>query len=407
MGSRGGGGSILKSSVAFGDDDISVMSGAHSQQGKHPIGAVRGTVPLTEEIRLRHDEEEHQKTDRNKVGQVPMTALQEAMEMKVVDVTLPPDETVKMDNSYDRPLNADEELRSSIPVLVYPQLSTINPGGHPADFKTHPIVGTGTNFVLEKDAMDQHIVKGSNNQLRRAAAPLPIGFFQAIASTRVAKQVVDYLPQVPNLPTSRPIGRVKPRSAAIDWLTIGFDPWSAGKSPLSSEFIPSLATKAEQLFQQEKLVDAKSKAAADGIIDVEDTEGLAAQSQEMLKQQRIAEDFKKACSLARHGKFAEVEELMNQPDWNVSMEYQDEQGNTLLHIAAQNGNKRMVKLCLRREADINAQNLSGQTPMHYAYAYGYSDVGEYMLRKGANDSIRNKDGLTCYEGLDAGELQAL
>ena len=98
---------------------------------------------------------------------------------------------------------------------------------------------------------------------------------------------------------------------------------------------------------------------------------------------------------------------MNQPDWNVSMDYKDEQGNTLLHIAAQNGNRRMIKLCLRREADINSQNLGGQTPLHYAYAYGYGEVGEYIIKKGGDDTIRNKDKLTCYEGLDAGDLAAL
>lgn len=34
------------------------------------------------------------------------------------------------------------------------------------------------------------------------------------------------------------IGAVKPRSAAEDWLAIGFDPWSAGKDPLQSGELP-------------------------------------------------------------------------------------------------------------------------------------------------------------------------
>ena len=49
--------------------------------------------------------------------------------------------------------------------------------------------------------------------------------------------------QVPNLPTARTVGRVKPRSAAVDWMAINFDPWSAGKSPLTAEFVPSLLAK--------------------------------------------------------------------------------------------------------------------------------------------------------------------
>ncbi|CAN0508310.1 unnamed protein product, partial [Scytosiphon promiscuus] len=56
-------------------------------------------------------------------------------------------------------------------------------------------------------------------------------------------QHCDYLPHVPNMPQARAIGRVKPRSAAEDWFAVGFDPWSAGREPLSAEFIPSLSIK--------------------------------------------------------------------------------------------------------------------------------------------------------------------
>ena len=36
---------------------------------------------------------------------------------------------------------------------------------------------------------------------------------------------------------------MKPRSAAEDWFAVGFDPWSAGREPLSAEFIPTLSIK--------------------------------------------------------------------------------------------------------------------------------------------------------------------
>lgn len=44
----------------------------------------------------------------------------------------------------------------------------------------------------------------------------------------------------------------------------------------------------------------------------------------------------------------------------MPIDYQDEMGLTLLHVAAQNGNKRVAKLCLRRGADINKRNNNGQ-----------------------------------------------
>ena len=126
-----------------------------------------------------------------------------------------------------------------------------------------------------------------------------------------------------------------------------------------------------------------------------------------MKSNFIDDDFKKLCSLCRHSKFTDAEELVNQPDWTVPIDYQDEQGNTLLHIVAQNGNRRLVKLCIRRGANLNIQNLTGQTALHFAYGYGYTEVGDYLLSKGADDSIRNKDNLTCYEGLSARDLDYL
>ena len=89
------------------------------------------------------------------------------------------------------------------------------------------------------------------------------------------------------------------------------------------------------------------------------------------------------------------------------MDAKDENGNTLLLVAAQNGNKRISKLLLRKGAKINAQNLRGNTVLHYTRAYKFSELFEYFLSKGADDSITNGDGLTCYEGLEAAEVDNL
>lgn len=48
-----------------------------------------------------------------------------------------------------------------------------------------------------------------------------------------------------------------------------------------------------------------------------------------------------------------------------------------------------------------------QTPLHYAYSYGFESFGEYLISKGADDSIANADGLTCYEGLNQDNLGQL
>ena len=54
--------------------------------------------------------------------------------------------------------------------------------------------------------------------------------------------------------------------------------------------------------------------------------------------------------------------------------------------AAQNNRKRTSR---RRApgADLDAQNEQGQTAMHFAHAYGYRELAEYLVRKGANPMV--------------------
>ena len=69
--------------------------------------------------------------------------------------------------------------------------------------------------------------------------------------------------------------------------------------------------------------------------------------------------------------------------------------------------QRILKLLLRHNADINATNNSGNTVLHYCFSYGNEDLANYLIDKGADDSIVNIDGLTCYEGLSAEGVEGL
>ena len=60
-------------------------------------------------------------------------------------------------------------------------------------------------------------------------------------------------------------------------------------------------------------------------------------------------------SFARHSRFEEVNDLLLR---GVPADIRDHNGNTLLCIACQNGNKRIAKAALRHGADINAKNVS-------------------------------------------------
>ena len=91
----------------------------------------------------------------------------------------------------------------------------------------------------------------------------------------------------------------------------------------------------------------------------------------------------------------------------LSVNCRDEHGNTLLILASQRANKRTVKFLLRRNANMNAQNLVGCTALHYLYEYGHDRLAEYLVSKGASDEVINKAGLSVYEGLSRETVDAL
>ena len=96
-------------------------------------------------------------------------------------------------------------------------------------------------------------------------------------------------------------------------------------------------------------------------------------------------------SLARHGKADEVNKILRM---GVPVDTRDSNGNTILSIGCQNNSKRIVKLALRYGADMNAINLRGNTALHFCYKYGFGEtLGKYMISKGANQNIRNDEGL--------------
>ncbi len=67
----------------------------------------------------------------------------------------------------------------------------------------------------------------------------------------------------------------------------------------------------------------------------------------------------------------------------IPVNVRDDNGNTLLHTAAQNGNKKLIKLALRYGADMNLCNFRGNTALHYCYKYGNAKtLGAYLIRKG-------------------------
>jgi len=101
-------------------------------------------------------------------------------------------------------------------------------------------------------------------------------------------------------------------------------------------------------------------------------------------------------SAARHGRYTEVESALLA---GFMPNYADTHGNTVFHIACQNGRRRIAKLAIKYGCDMNAQNMKGNTGLHFLFAYGYPDIAEYFIKKGADEFIINTVGKTAREGI--------
>jgi hypothetical protein len=165
------------------------------------------------------------------------------------------------------------------------------------DYTMHQPAGEGVTF--EPSASKAAFVSVTE-ALRYSKPVLPNDFLSSITDTHVGGQVVNYLPDLPNLNEASSVGVIKPRTAAEDWFAIGYDPWSAGKEPLMVEFISSL----------EENVGGEDAAFLDA-------DGLKLQHEEQEKANANAALMDKLVTWVRHGKYAEIEVAMVNPNHSL------------------------------------------------------------------------------------------
>ena len=70
---------------------------------------------------------------------------------------------------------------------------------------------------------------------------------------------------------------------------------------------------------------------------------------------------------------------------------------TLASLESQNGHKKMAKLLMRRNADLNTQNSQGYTALHFCYRFGHIKLAEYLVSKGGDPTLRDHNGRQCHE----------
>ena len=110
----------------------------------------------------------------------------------------------------------------------------------------------------------------------------------------------------------------------------------------------------------------------------------------------FASVYSKIFSNARNGRYIELKNTLQK---GTDPDSRDMHGNTILIIGAQNNLKDVVKLALLFGANIDAVNHTGNTALHYCSEYGYVELGDYLLSKGAKSFIVNMYGFIATQGI--------
>ncbi|MHC9538070.1 MAG: ankyrin repeat domain-containing protein [Vulcanimicrobiota bacterium] len=86
----------------------------------------------------------------------------------------------------------------------------------------------------------------------------------------------------------------------------------------------------------------------------------------------------------------------------IIKEGESQKGNTLLHVAVKKRDDDMIRLLIRKGADVNAKNMNGNTALHYAADTGTAMI---LIKSGAHIDAKNKRGDTllhksAYNGME-------
>ena len=108
-----------------------------------------------------------------------------------------------------------------------------------------------------------------------------------------------------------------------------------------------------------------------------------------------SEVLRKLAASARRG---QMRDLLGLLDRGCDVNATDEPAkNSPLIWGAQNGHVNVCRACIERGANVNWQNRKGNTALHFAVAYAYSNVADLLLEAGADPDITNLKGATAWE----------
>lgn len=100
--------------------------------------------------------------------------------------------------------------------------------------------------------------------------------------------------------------------------------------------------------------------------------------------------------LMKNRQFGEVERILEQTIADVS-KVQDQDGRTLLHLAAGQNQTSIAKRLIELGVDLNSKDHVGYTPLHEAVRDGHRECAELLLKSGADTTIADNNENTALE----------
>lgn len=63
-----------------------------------------------------------------------------------------------------------------------------------------------------------------------------------------------------------------------------------------------------------------------------------------------------------------------------------------MHWAIDRGHLNIAKVLVDKNADVNAKDNEGQTPLHYAVVCDREAIAEFLVKQNANTAAKDEDG---------------
>ena len=111
--------------------------------------------------------------------------------------------------------------------------------------------------------------------------------------------------------------------------------------------------------------------------------GIAAAGQYGQEEEEEDEEFITTLfSKVRHNRIETVQDILSQGSRRTSR-LRDDNGNSLLHVCAQNNLRKMASLVLSFGCEVNAINYKACSALDYAERYSFSKLADWLRSKGA------------------------